>query len=703
VKRKLTRISAIVAIGLLLFVSTGGTAGAVKSPPSRTYLALGDSYSSGEGNPGSILNPWLNQSGAKEGLLDDGCHRSAAAYPTAVSGWLRKQSALPAMSLHFTACSGADTEDLWNSGATGVGLMSASGDHGEAQQLLDTPDFAAARVVTITMGGNDLNFRDVLTNCTDFALHSCDASSNDPWIANLGKNISDLKPILVNTYRQIEQEAPGAALYVVGFPDLFPPDPALPLRSLLACSFSTKTPIGAIPTTGVQYLISNEIALSAVVHDAALQAGAHFVDPNSGPNTFAGHDVCAAKSTSWINRPNVNALPLVGTEAYSYHPNKKGQTALAATVEAAVSADSTPSYSPEPRLTNVTAIASGSDSNCALIAGGSVDCWGDLYFGPPSTYADTLVPMQVTGLSGVTQVSVGDSHACALLADETVKCWGDNTYGELGNGTTVGSLPPVGVTGLTGVVHISAGYQHTCALLRSGVIECWGGNSYGQLGDGSNTNSSVPVSVSGITNATSVSAAMGWQSCALLAGGTMDCWGYNGDGELGNGTEVDSDVPVKVSGLNGVAALAPGSYYTCARVVGGSADCWGAPGDAGAGAFLGGTHVNVNYDFPAPVKSFGYITGLSANLSATCALVQTGTVFCSGYNGYGQLGNGSFTDSSDPVQVSGIDHVSSVSVGQSDACALLTSGTVDCWGYAEGLGNGATANANHPVAVIAAV
>src|SRR5437660_6493291 len=90
---------------------------------------------------------------------------------------------------------------------------------------------------------------------------------------------------------------------------------------------------------------------------------------------------------------------------------------------------------------------------------------------------------------------------------------------------------------------VTGGGVHSCALLPAGTVECWGRNYFGQLGDGTNTNSSIPIAVSGLDNAVAI-ATGGAHSCALVANGTVKCWGYNGCGGLGNGTTTNSSTPV---------------------------------------------------------------------------------------------------------------------------------------------------------------
>jgi len=243
-----------------------------------------------------------------------------------------------------------------------------------------------------------------------------------------------------------------------------------------------------------------------------------------------------------------------------------------------------------------TALAAGSGFACVLRSGGTVECWGNNYDGelgngtskgPQSCdyvpYACSTTPVGVSGLSGVTAIAAGNADGCALLSSGTVECWGDNEWGQLGDGTSTGpqtcgppsgsrscSMTPVAVSGLSGVTAIAAGGAHACALLSGGTVDCWGANFFGQLGNATSSGpetcngmacSSTPVTVPGLSGVRAI-AAGGSESCALLTGGTIECWGDNTFGELGIGTSTGpqkcmygnmpspcSPTPVKVSGL----------------------------------------------------------------------------------------------------------------------------------------------------------
>lgn len=288
---------------------------------------------------------------------------------------------------------------------------------------------------------------------------------------------------------------------------------------------------------------------------------------------------------------------------------------------------------------SVTAISSGGNTVCALLSTGGVECWGSNWWGQlgNGTQTDSLTPVPVTGLSsGVISVSVGESHACALLATGAVQCWGHGPSGQLGDNSNSSTrrLTPVQVTGLTsGVVAISAGGEHTCALLATGAVQCWGRGDTGQVGDGTNGSQLVPTQVVGLTSGVTSISAGGSHTCARLATGAAMCWGRNADGELGDGTTTDSNVPVAVTGLEkGVKAVTVGDGQTCVILATYDIRCFGANYYGGLGD---GTQKSSSV--PVKVKSLAIATTKSkaASLPATGAQTNTGAAAGLAFMGIG--------------------------------------------------------------------
>ena len=220
-----------------------------------------------------------------------------------------------------------------------------------------------------------------------------------------------------------------------------------------------------------------------------------------------------------------------------------------------------------------TAISAGFDHSCAVTVTGGAKCWGDNYYGKLGIGIDVDVawyPFNVVGMtSGVSAIQAGYMHTCVLV-NGGVKCWGKNYSGQLGDGTFTDRTTPGFVIGLTsGVSAISSKGNHACALVNGGVF-CWGDNFAGQLGNGSTTKSNKPVAVTDLSSGVKAISAGINHTCALLDSGEMKCWGYNLNGQLGNGTNgvlANSSVPVTVASLSNAAAISVGEMHTTGRLL----------------------------------------------------------------------------------------------------------------------------------------
>lgn len=359
--------------------------------------------------------------------------------------------------------------------------------------------------------------------------------------------------------------------------------------------------------------------------------------------------------------------------------------------------------------TGLSGVAAGGGHTCALTGAGGVRCWGRVTI---SSTVSVPVDMPSAG-EPVVQLSMGTYHGCGVTSSGAAKCSGWNGNGQLGDGTTTYSELPVAVAGLSsGVSAIEAGGSHTCALTTAGGVKCWGANFYGQLGNGTTSGApdygiTTPVDVTGLSSGVIALAAGEYHTCALTSAGAVKCWGRNHGGQLGNGTNIDSSVPVDVTGLSsGVAAIAAGgnpdqgtNSHSCALMASGDVKCWG--GNSG-GQLGDSTYVDRN----VPVNVIALISdavAISAGNEHTCALLEFGQIKCWGRNGNGQLGNSLFSTISIPFPVAGLaSPATAISAGAQHTCAGLDSGYVQCWGLGSAgqLGNGAFLSSSAPVTVV---
>jgi alpha-tubulin suppressor-like RCC1 family protein len=335
---------------------------------------------------------------------------------------------------------------------------------------------------------------------------------------------------------------------------------------------------------------------------------------------------------------------------------------------------------PVINLANVTVMGGGAFHSLAVESDGSVWAWGNNTFGQVGNGSNSgpgntgvFTPTQVLGVSGAINVAgggiqSGQQHSLALKSDGTVWGWGSNGSGQLGNGTTTSATRAGKTLVLTDTVAIAAGGQHSLALKNDGTVWAFGSNSSGQLGIGNLTNQSTPVQVTALSGIIAI-AAGGNHSLAVKNDGTVWAWGNNVDGQLGNGTTSQQTTPVQVSGLTGATLVAAGNVHSVALKSDGTVWAWGDNSSAELGTgTTGGTSTS-----PVQVTGLASVTAISsqANGKHTLALKSDGSVWGWGANVFGQLGDGTTTTRSAPVQMTGLSgRAASLSAGGSHSLIL---------------------------------
>ncbi|APV50553.1 hypothetical protein BWI17_13160 [Betaproteobacteria bacterium GR16-43] len=367
-------------------------------------------------------------------------------------------------------------------------------------------------------------------------------------------------------------------------------------------------------------------------------------------------------------------------------------------------------------VADVVKLTVGANHNCVVLNTGAMKCWGlnnRGQLGVGTNSSGLFVGLgSVVGIgagSNVIAVATGDDHTCVILGaapgdgSGEVRCWGLNASGQLGDGTTTDRNSSVGVVGLAApATAIAAGTSHTCALLVDATIQCWGGNAGGQLGNGSNAGSVSPVTVTWTGGGFPVKIAAAAEStCAISGTATLRCWGVNVDGRLGDGTTENRNVPTDVVGLAGlVDGVAPGAFHTCAWRADGALYCWGrnASGQLGNGSFE---------DSTTPVLTLSTnVASAGGRGSHTCATLNFGGVRCWGSNSNGQLGMANNFFATFPVNALPLfGNVTSLSAGNAHTCVSLDTGEAACWGANESgqLGRGhRLASGYNPASVVGA-
>lgn len=336
--------------------------------------------------------------------------------------------------------------------------------------------------------------------------------------------------------------------------------------------------------------------------------------------------------------------------------------------------------------------------------------WGLNTYGTvgDGTNTDRTEPTEAAMPSGVTFTTLSTSywHACSIGSDGNGYCWGANsTAGQLGDGTYTNRSRPTPVQMPSGVTFsaMTAGFAHTCALGSDDRAYCWGWNTYGQLGNGNTTLRSTPQRVtmpSGVTF-TAISAGYG-HTCALGSDSKTYCWGYNGSGQIGDGSSTNRNVPTEVDLPPGVvfSGVTTGHGHSCALGDDAKAYCWGGNS---WGELGDSTTTSRNAPTEVATPTGVSLTAISAGFYVTCGRDAAGVGYCMGRNTNGELGDGTTSTRRTPVEVSmpaGVT-VSAIDPGYEHTCALGSDANAYCWGSNQKseLGDGTTSRRTVPTQV----
>jgi len=385
---------------------------------------------------------------------------------------------------------------------------------------------------------------------------------------------------------------------------------------------------------GVTNQVSAGMTSSGAQPSSAGTRGEGMAGGNSGPKVAtmisAGADMsCAVVSDGsvWCWGSNDRGQLGNGTKTRSLVP------ARVKAISSAVAVSAGGTWNSDGRGAALSAFA------CAVLENGSVVCWGDT---SGDTALEHSTPHTILGVNGAIAIACGNWHACALISNGSVSCWGDTSRGQLGVGSSAdcvgSSCPPTPVVGIAGVTAIAGqGSDFSCAVLADGAVWCWGGRN-----GSTSMNAFSPVRVPGIfatrsgigvgrsnmcalsradaelwcwgldyangepalvrgLRAPSIAVSVGsTTTCALLGDATVQCWGGNGRGQLGNDTRVASKMPVDVLDLTDVAAISVGYLHSCALTKSGRIRCWGA----NSGGLGDGSTNTVDALRPVTVTSF---------------------------------------------------------------------------------------------------
>jgi alpha-tubulin suppressor-like RCC1 family protein len=341
-------------------------------------------------------------------------------------------------------------------------------------------------------------------------------------------------------------------------------------------------------------------------------------------------------------------------------------------------------YSNDPGTTfpigTTTVIATATDSNC-----NTSSCSFNV------TVLENVSP-QIHWVS----ISSGSEHTVGIKSDGTLWAWGNNSNGQLGDGTYTNRNGPLQIGTANNWKSIATGSYHTIAIKTDSTLWTWGYNAFGQLGDGINSNNrNIPAQIGTDSNWQSVTGGFD-HTVAIKTDGTLWTWGNNGNGQLGNGTNIGTNRPLKIGTDTNWKSIAAGAYHTLGIKFDGTLWAWGFNiyGQLGDGT-------NVNKSLPIKIGTNTNWKSIESGYYSTEGIKSDGTLWAWGWGGNGNLGDGTNIDRNIPIKVGAATNWQSIDAGYAHTFGIQSDGTLWAWGfnvYGQ-LGDGTNIDKNIPIQI----
>ena len=226
-------------------------------------------------------------------------------------------------------------------------------------------------------------------------------------------------------------------------------------------------------------------------------------------------------------------------------------------------------------------ISAGYSRTCGIASDGKTFCWG---MGSTESIPTRLNTSNLRSGSSFITISTGFEHTCGISSDGKTYCWGSNPDGKLGDGSWISKYVPslVNTSNLSpgsSFITISAGGSHTCGISSDGQTYCWGSNDVAQLGTDSFSSQTIPTVVNTAnlrkgTSFISITAGL-FHTCGLANDGRVYCWGKNLNGQLGDATNINKNIPTLVNSPISFKSISAGANSTCGLATDGNSYCWG--------------------------------------------------------------------------------------------------------------------------------